>query len=159
MIENIRKKYATKIAQLQEKIRISQMAIQREQEQVSHQKMQTIISVGSSILDALFGRKKIKSSTIGKATGAIRGAGRVLKESKDVERAKQNLIAAQTQLNEIQNQINIEINQITKTIDPLTEQLDNLTLRPKKTDINISIFGLAWLPYWQDEKSNLTQAW
>jgi len=59
-----------------------------EAEQAKQQKIQTAISMGATLLGAFVGRKAISYSTLGRATTTLRGAGRTLKETQDIERAR-----------------------------------------------------------------------
>lgn len=159
LVDEIRKKYASKIASIEDRIRRAEDMLEREQEQAKQQKLQTAISVGTTLLGAFLGRKSISRSTIGRATTAARGASRAMKEAKDVQRAEDNLQVLQQQLTELQEQLTNEIEQVKSSIDPMTENLENYMLRPKKTDISVSLVALTWVPYWQDERGGIQPAW
>ena len=79
-MKKLRKKYQPKLARLTDRIRRAEQRFQREQEQYSQLKTQTAISIGSTILGALFGRKLTSASGVGRATTAMRGAGRATRE-------------------------------------------------------------------------------
>jgi hypothetical protein len=159
MVEALRKKYAPKIASLQERLRKAQAAADKQQEQARQAKMQTALSVGATLLGAFTGRKAFSSSTISKATGAARKAGRAMEESGDVARAAETVEAVQQQLADLQAQFDAETAALAEKIDPLTEALESVSVKPKKTDILVQLATLAWAPYWQDEQGDLTPAW
>lgn len=158
-VEDIRKKYASKIAALEDRIRRAADAVAREKQQSSQQKMQTAISVGTTILGAFLGRKAVSRSTISKATTAARGASRAMKEAKDVDRAEENMQILEQQLAELQAELEREIEAVQLRIDPMTENLEKLEVKPKKTDVSVSLVALTWAPYWQDDKGNVQMAW
>jgi hypothetical protein len=159
LVEALRKKYAPKIATLQERLRKAQAAAEKQQEQARQAKMQTALSFGSTLLGAFTGRKAFSSSTISRATSAARKAGRIMEESGDVARAAETVEAVQQQLADLQAQFEAETAALAKRVDPLTEALETLSVKPKKTDILVQLATLAWAPYWQDEQGNLTPAW
>jgi hypothetical protein len=64
-MEALRKKYAPKRATIEERLRRAQQKEASEREQVSQQGVQTAISVGATILGALFGRKKVSVGNLG----------------------------------------------------------------------------------------------
>jgi hypothetical protein len=35
-------------------------------------------------------------------------------------------------------------------VDAVSEELEKCEVRPKKTDISVSLVSLAWFPYWRD---------
>lgn len=92
MVEALRKKYASKINTLQERLRKAQSSVEKQQEQSRQAKMQTALSVGATLLGAFTGRKTFSSSTINKATSAARKAGRALEESGDVSRDRKSVV-------------------------------------------------------------------
>jgi len=159
LVEQLRKKYASKIASLENRIRRAEDAVAREAEQAKQQKLQTAISFGTTLLGAFMGRKAVSRSTIGRATTAARGASRAMKEAQDVKRAKESAQVLQQQLYELQEQLTNEIEQVKSSVDPMTENLESYVLRPKKIDISVSLVALTWVPYWQDNKGGIQAAW
>ena len=159
LVEALRKKYAPKIATLQERLRKAQAAVEKQQEQARQAKMQTALSFGATLLGAFTGRKTFSSGTISRATGAARRAGRAIEESGDVSRANDTVESVQQQLTDLQAQFESESNALAEKVDPLTEVLETVTVKPRKTDIQVQLVTLAWAPYWQDEQGNGTPAW
>jgi hypothetical protein len=159
MVEALRKKYTPKIATLQERLRKAQAAVDKQAEQARQAKMQTALSFGATLLGAFTGRKTFSSSTISRATGAARRAGRAFEESGDVSRANETVESIQQQLVDLQAQFESESNALAEKVDPLTEVLETVTVKPKKTDIQLQLVTLAWAPYWEDEQGNVTTAW
>jgi hypothetical protein len=157
-VERLRQKYAPKIAALQDRIRRAGLTAEREKSQATQQKLQTAISFGAAILTALTGRKALSQSTLGRAATTARGAGRTLKESQDVARAEENVQALQKQLDDLQALMEQETAEVGAGGGPLAEELERCEVRPKKTDIAVSVVSLAWYPYWQDGKGGSAPA-
>jgi hypothetical protein len=157
--EKLREKYAERAAALQEKIRLAEERLQREQAQASQQKMQTAINVGATVLGALFGRKLVSRSNVGRASSAMRGASRAMKESQDVGAAEESLESLQQQLAELDAQLRTELEAHAASTDPRNEALEPISIRPKKTNISVRLLALAWTPYWQKEDGTSTPAW
>lgn len=158
-VEDLRKKYSTKITALQEKIRKAEQAVQREADQANQAKMQTALSFGATLLGAFTGRKIASSSTINKASSAFRGVGRSMQQQGDVTRAKDSVETFKSQLEELNSQFKDESERLEGKIDPATESLENVVVTPKKTDINIQLVTLAWTPFRRDSQGQLTPAW
>lgn len=157
--ERLRQKYATKIASLQEQLRRAQQVVEREAEQAKQQKMQTAISVGATLLGAFVGRKAISYSTLGRATTAARGAGRIAKEAQDVGRAKETVAVLEQRLQQLEADFRAEMDAIATRIDPLNETLEQVAIRPAKKDISVRLAALCWLPHWRSPEGRLTPAW
>ncbi len=148
-LERLRKKYAPKLASLQERVRRAEQAVAREAEQAKQQKMQTAISFGATLLGALVGRKTVSRSSLGRATTAARGVSRSMKEAQDVERARATVEAALARLAALEAEFEQETEQIRDKYDPSLEDLETVVIRPKKKDIAVNLVALAWAPYWQ----------
>lgn len=157
--DSLRQKYAPKIAALQDRIRRAGQMVERQQAESRASQMQAAISVGASILGAFLGRKTISATNIGRATTAIRGAGRAIKESGDVGQAEENVSALQQQLADLEAQFKRETDALVAATDPLNEKLETISLKPTKTNITVKLVALAWTPHWRDEKGVLTQSW
>ncbi|HET9963105.1 MAG TPA: ATP-binding protein [Nitrospiraceae bacterium] len=157
--EALRQKYAPKIASLQERLRRAEQARDRQQSESRSSQFQAAISVGASILGAFLGRKTISATNIGRATTAIRSAGRVMKESQDVSHAEENVGALQEQLTELETQFKRESEAFSAATDPLTEQLETIAVKPTKSNIAVRLVALAWTPHWQAPDGTVTPAW
>jgi hypothetical protein len=144
-VTRLRQKYAPKVASLQEKLRRAEHAVAREEEQASAQKTQTAISIGTTVLGALFGRKSLSTSTLGRATTAARGMGRASKEAQDIARAKENVAAVKAQLDELEATVQSEVAGIEATYHPATEPLETVSLKPKRTGVHVQLVALVWV--------------
>ncbi|TKB79631.1 MAG: ATP-binding protein [Nitrospira sp.] len=153
--EQLRQAYAPKIAALQDRIRRAEAAVERESDQAKHAGLQAAISIGATVLGAFMGRKTISASTIGKATTAIRGAGRTMRDVKDVGLAKDNVAALQQQLADMEARFKAEADALTAATDPLQEKLETVSVKPTKSNIAVKLVALAWTPYWRDENGDL----
>jgi hypothetical protein len=158
-VELLRKKYAVKIATLQERLRKAQQTVEKQTEQAKQAKIQTAISIGSTLLGAFTGRK-ISSSTISRASTAMKGASRAADEKKDVDRAEETVDAIQKRLLDLQAEFDAEKLVLQAEIDPSSEILDNIVVKPNKTDIVVQLVALVWTPYWKDSQGTTnTPAW
>jgi hypothetical protein len=141
--EKLRKKYEKKVAVIEDRIRRAEQKIEKEQEQYKQSKFQTAISVGATIVGAMFGSRR---SSIGKATTAMRGAGRAAREQGDIARAEEDLMAQQAKLEELETQFAGDLAEVEDALDPSQLELQEVTVRPRKTDISLFEFGILWCP-------------
>ena len=144
-VEALGQKYAPKIATLTERLRRAEQAVERESEQARQQKMQTAVSVGATLLGALLGRKRVSASTLGRATTAVRGAGRTMKEMTDIQRAQETAGVLKQQLADLEAQLQADTQAIAAGFDPLQETLEPLALKPKRTGVAVQLVALVWV--------------
>jgi len=84
---------------------------------------------------------------------------RSMKESQDVARAGETVEALQQQLADLEAQFQAESQALETSVDPMAEKFETITVKPKKTNISITLVALAWLPHWQEPSGGLTAAW
>ncbi len=157
-VEALRKKYASKIATLEERLRRAQQKLEREKEQSRQQGLQTAISIGATLLGAFTGRKIGSASNVGRATSAARAASRTMNERGDISRAEDTVETIQKQIKDLQEEFDAEAAELAARVDPTSEVLDTLTIKPKKADIAVKLVGLTWAPFWTDDRGNSEQA-
>jgi hypothetical protein len=144
-VDAARKKFAPRQAQLAEKLRRAEGAVSREQEQASQQKLQTAVSMGATLLGALFGRKTISAGTLGRATTVARGVGRSMKESEDIKRAGENVEAVRSQIADLEEEVQRETQRIAQNFES-NAPLERVSLSPKRGQVSIEFVALGWLP-------------
>jgi hypothetical protein len=144
-VEAVRQKYAAKQAALAERLRRAESAMARESEQSLQQKIQTGVSIGATLVGALFGRRTISVGTLGRATTAARGVGRTMKEAGDVQRASETADAVRAQAKELDDQIREEAQAIAATFEraPIFERV---TLLPGRGQVSVQLVALGWDP-------------
>jgi hypothetical protein len=130
---------------LLERQRKAEQAVAREQEQVASSRLQTGISLATTVFGAMFGRKTLSASTLGRATTAARGVGRSMKESQDVGRAQENVTAAQAQMQELETSLQADIAATEAAHGSSAETFDTLILKPKRTGVQVKLVALTWV--------------
>jgi hypothetical protein len=141
----LRQKYAPKMQALAERQRKAEQAVAREQEQVTSSRVQTGISMATTVFGAMFGRKTFSASTLGRATTAARGVGRSMKESEDVGRARENVAAIQAQIQELEASLQADITATETAQVASAETVETLTLKPKRTGVQVKLVALVWV--------------
>jgi hypothetical protein len=144
-VEKLRASYAPKVARLTQRVQTAEAGVSREQDQASQQKTQTMVSFGATVLGALLGRKAVSASTLGRATTAVRGVGRSVKESQDVARASDKLTAAQEELKALEAELNEEIAALA-AFDPTAADIQTIEVKPKRGGVDVRLVALAWKP-------------
>ncbi|MCI0517135.1 MAG: hypothetical protein L0Y45_04800, partial [Woeseiaceae bacterium] len=158
-VDKLRKRYGSKALVLENRLLRSEQAIQREQQQSTKKKLDTAVSLGTAILGALLGRKRLTSSTASRVGTTIRSAGSAQKEASDVARAKETAQKVRSDLEALNAELEREIDALETAFDAQAEELEEVLVKPKTTDIHIELVGLAWLPYSRDTTGRLTPAW
>jgi hypothetical protein len=158
-IAKIRKRYASKVTTLENRLMRANQAIDREKEQSTKKKLDTAVSFGAAILGAVLGRKRFSSTTATKIGSAIKTAGGASKEASDVARATETAEKVKADLEAMNQECEKMIADLDTAFDAQSETLDEVVVRAKTTDIHVDLVGLVWMPYSADEKGRLRPAW
>jgi hypothetical protein len=150
LVEKLRSKYAPRLQSLQDQLRRAQDRSAREQAQYSQQKLTSAISIGATVLGALFGSRRISASTVGRAATAARSAGRIGREHEDVERANESQEVLQQRLTALNAECEQEITALQASVDPQTIAVREVTLSARKSDIAVGRVALLWAPWRED---------
>jgi hypothetical protein len=155
-LEKLRKRFTPKLARLQERIRRSEARVAKEQSQYQQQKMQTAVSLGATVLGAIFGRKLGSVGNVGRATTAARGAGRAARERGDIARAQENVEVLRGQLAELEREFQSSLEDVRADVDDTVFECEELAIRPKKTDLSIERVALVWTA-WRISKDGIAE--
>jgi prefoldin subunit 5 len=145
-VEELRAKHTAKVEKLEDSLRRARQKLEKEKEQASQEKLQTVISMGTTLLSVFTGGKKLSKTTVGKARTAARGVGRISKEAGDVDRAEEDLDTLTKKLEELQTELESELERLEDRFDPEREELEVVSVRPRKSDIDVRLVTLAWDP-------------
>ncbi|MFQ5608676.1 MAG: ATP-binding protein [Woeseiaceae bacterium] len=158
-IAKVRKRYASRVTTLENRLLRAQQAIAREQEQSTGKKFDTAISFGTAILGAVLGRKALSSTTAGKFGTTVRSAGRARKEAADVARAKQTEKKVRTDMQALSTALEKEVADLNTAYNAQGEELEEIVVRAKSTDVHVPLTGLVWMPYEKNVDGRLSPAW
>jgi hypothetical protein len=145
-VEALRHKHGPKVAQLEERIRRAEQMREKQEAQASSQTWSTVISAGTAVMGALFGRKTFSYGNMSRAGSAMRGVGRTMQERKDVEHAEETIESLKKQLADLNADLEAEVERLEDRLDPEAEELEVLGLKPRRQDVEVRVLTLAWAP-------------
>jgi hypothetical protein len=142
--EKLRVKYAPKLQVLQDRLLRAQQKLEQEKQQATSQTLDSVLSIGTSLLGAFLGGGR-RSSSLSKVGSAARSMNRIGKERGDVGRAEDSVESVQARIAELESQFQEELASLTARTDPATEAFATLAVKPKKTNIQVQLVGLGWV--------------
>jgi hypothetical protein len=146
-VESLRQKYAPKIASLQERVRRAQIKVDKEKSQATEKTLSAALSMGASLIGAMFSRKMMSSANITRAASSMKQAGRIARERQDVSDANEGVGVLQQRLEELESELKVETDQAQADLSPDKLPLTEQVVQPKKSEINVSAVTLVWLPF------------
>jgi hypothetical protein len=142
-VDQLEKKFQPRIEKLQERIRREERELARDEAEHQSRKTQELVSIGETVLGMFLGRK------------SMRGISSAVSNRRMTASAKAEIVESQETIQDIQQEIascNEELKRMADEISLKWEKLDEgigrQEIAPRKTDINIYLLALAWLPCW-----------
>ncbi|NUQ64691.1 MAG: ATP-binding protein [Pirellulales bacterium] len=143
-VERLRAKYAPKAASLQEQRRKAEQRVVKERAQANESTFSAAVTIGSSMLGALLGRKMLSATTMSKAATSARAAGRVARQRADVGTAEETVATIDQRLADLDAQFKSEAEKIQRELDPDAVTLEPVEVKPKKADVSVKEVSLVW---------------
>jgi hypothetical protein len=157
-IGKLRKKYDARIGVQERKLLRAEQKLETEQAQSTQSKLDTVVSIGSAILGAFMGRKRISATTTTRIGSAVKRAGRMGQQSDDVRHAKAVLKEIHTNMAELNTKFEKDVDRLELSFDAQTEKLESVVVKAISANIQVHLVGLTWLPYYNSE-AGLSPAW
>ena len=142
-VEKVRDGYRRKVEGIDRKLNAARERLDREKSQYDSQRLESAVSVGSTILGALLGKRKVTSS---KAATAARQVGRAATQKDDVDRAERAIAELMEQLAGIEIELAERLDGLRAewAVDQL--EIEKVQLAPRKSEIGVDLVALAWAP-------------
>ena len=74
---------------------------------------------------------------------------RTAKERTDIAAASENLEALMQQKAGLEAQLDEELKALEGSADPLKQTIETVAERPRKSDIEVRLVSLVWIPSWK----------
>jgi hypothetical protein len=145
--EKLTRKYASKFNTLRDRIRRAEDKVEVEEEQYKQSRVTGMLSVGTTLMGALFGRKALSVTNARRAGSSMRAFGRSSKEKSDIDRAKDNLEEIMQKYEDLEDQFNQDVDELGEKLSIENMAFEELSVPPRKSDISIEQFGVCWLPF------------
>lgn len=143
-VRKLREKFAARSSAAARKVAQTREAVEREKSQARSAQMQTAISVGTTLLGALFGRKGSGLGHISRAGTAARGATRAMKQTSDVGTAQERLAAAEKAAAELEAELEAEIAALPAPSAAGLNPPVTLRLKLLPATLQVQSSGLLW---------------
>ncbi len=155
-VEKLRARYTPKLQRLGERIRTAEQRVEKEEARQEQQAMSTAVSIGSTVIGALFGRKLSSAGNISRAGAAIRSASRASGKTQDIRQAREKVDDLVEELGALNEELQTRPLAL-KTSD--APSIEEKSVAPRKADISISGLGVVWKPWILREDGVIEKGW
>jgi hypothetical protein len=150
--KELRRKFEKKIDSLKAKLSREERELAEDQAEHSARKMEEMATHAENVL-SLFGGSRSRRRVSGSLTKRRLSA----KAKADVEESVQAIADFQRQLEDLEDELAAELDELDDRWIEAASEIDELVKTPKRKDIYIDLFGVAWFPHWQVEQAGETQ--
>ncbi len=143
-VDKISDRYEKRIETLQERLRRSEATLARKEADVSARKRETLVSVGESVVGMFLGRRstRVVSAAMSKQRQATMA-------KLQVEEAQDTIEALQQEIKELEGELREEVAVVRDRWEEALSEFEEFPVTPRRQDVQIDLFGLAWTPQWQ----------
>ncbi len=154
--EKLRKRYASKFTTIRDRIRRAEDKVEKEESDYKSSRMNSVLSMGTTLMGALLGRKTASVTNARRAQSSMRSFGRSSKEKSDVGRAKDSLEDLHIKFENLENEFNDEVHRAEDKLSIENLEFEELSLAPRKSDLSVEQFAVVWLP-WEVDDSGIAE--
>ena len=158
-IDKLRDKFGSKFDTLRTRIRKAEDKVDVEKAQYQQSRVSSVLSVGTTLMGALLGRKAFGVTNARRAGSSMRSFGRASKEKDDIGRAEENLEELQTKYEDMEADFDEQVEELSEKLSVENLEFEELVVTPRKSDIDIEDFSICWLPWRIDASGIAEPAW
>lgn len=142
-IEKLRKSYAAQIGRIETKIARERRELERDVAEHRSRKSEENWALAETAFNFLRGRRQSYA-----IAWAMRRRGNTGRAERDIEETEGELADLEEALAELNKSLDEEIAEVTHKWVETLDRIEELRLTPRRADVIVDAFGLAWAPMW-----------
>ena len=143
-IDEISERYEDKLEKVQDRLRREEADLAQREVDVSARKRETLVSVGESLVGVFLGRRSSRM-----ASTALSKQRQAAKAKLQLEEARDDVTELEEDIEELEAELREEVAAAKERWEESLTDLEEYEVRPRRKDVQIGVFGLAWAPHWQ----------
>jgi len=142
--DEIRAKFESRLARLEDRLRREERELHADRIEYKGRKREERLTLGESILGLFTGRRRLR--TFSEVSRRRRLASQA---QADVEESEEVISELEQQMEEIHREWDEALSELAHRVANMSRQIEEVEIKPKKTDIDVTVFGVAWVPSWR----------
>ena len=142
-VDEIENRYERRLSRLRDRLRRSEITLEKREETASARKRETLVSVGETVLGMFLGRSSRRA-----ASSSLTRYRMSSTAGKSAEEAEQTVRALKGEIDELAAELSEEVAAVENLWEQAREDLEEKSVVPRRTDIDLDFFGLVWVPSW-----------
>lgn len=142
--QKLRDRYKSQHSRLLERLRREEQELEMDKLELSDRRQEELISGAETVL-GIFTRRRASRSL-----SAASRKRRMTRQAKaDVQESEKTIRELKKQIEELEQEYERALDELTVNWRERIETVEEVQIRPRRTDIRIHLFALAWMPYWE----------
>ncbi len=141
-VDKLEERYSSKLKTLEERLRKAKATLAKKEADARTRKQDALLTAGETIIGLFVGRRRSLSSAATKVSRASTA-------NIDVDAAEEQIEAVQQEMQTLQEALKQETDAIVAQWDAALEKVEEVSITPRRTDVEMTLFVLAWMPHWQ----------
>jgi len=148
-LDKVKARFGTKLKSIDEKMKKEERELAQDEAELKSRRGEEYLKHAETLL-GFFGKgRKNISASMSKRRMAE-------KAEASVTESRQTIADLQAQLGDQQAEMEAALDEIEAKYDALIADTREMPVAPKKTDVRVSLFGVAWMPYYLVENNGRT---
>ena len=136
-------RFQRELKRLQDRRRREERELEEDEIDYEGYKREELLSAGESVLNVVLGRRRSRA-----LSQASRRRRMTQKAKADMRESEESIEDLEGQIEELKEEREAALEIVREEWSEAALEIGESSLRPKKTDIRIEAFGLAWVPQW-----------
>ena len=140
-LDKVKTRFETKLRSAEDKLKREERELAEDEADFKSRKGEEYAKHAETLLSFFGGRRKSLSASLSKRRMAE-------KAKADIEESQQTIAELQDQLGDLQEEMEAEMAEVEAKWDALMADTREIPVAPRKTDVRVRLFGVAWLPHY-----------
>ncbi len=143
-IDALEAKYKKRLDRLEAKLRKLERELAQDIAEYEARKQETLLTAGETVLGFFLGRRRRVTTIATKRRLAA-------KAKMEVEETQQEIADVQQEIRELEAELEAAVDEIRRRWDEALDEVEEVELKPRRSDISLSLVAVAWRPFWEVE--------
>ena len=140
-LDKVKARFETKLRSTEEKLKKEERELAEDEADYKSRRGEEYAKHAETLLSFFGGRRKSLSSSLSKRRMAE-------KAKADIEESEQAIADLQDQLGDLKEEMEKAMGEVEAKYDALIAGTREVPVTPKKTDVRVGLFGVAWVPHY-----------
>ncbi len=140
-VDALEEKYEARIDKIEAKLRKKERELAADDAEHQARKQEELLGAGETVLGLVMGRRRSLSRVATKR--------RMTKKARlELDETRDEIADLQEDVAELEAELKEAADEITQMWDSVLDEVTSEEVKPRRTDVDVQLLALAWLPFW-----------